>query len=120
MGMADVLDASEEFSQERQEFAHIPQWAPQKGTSPKAQLESICNTVLKAAAGVQDRLAKAKALKEPDRGMELCRIMLSVFSPALKTHGGFRAGPDGLLQFELAMTSTSEFFADLKGLHAKV
>jgi len=96
--MSEVLNASEEFSQERQDFAGVPQWTPKKGSSPKIQLESICQGILQASAGVKDELAEARALKGPEQARKLVVAMVTAAGPSLKAHGGFKSGvrPDAV------------------------
>mmetsp|Transcript_36697 Transcript_36697/g.93510 ORF Transcript_36697/g.93510 Transcript_36697/m.93510 type:complete len:386 (-) Transcript_36697:238-1395(-) len=120
--MTDVLDVSEEFSQERPpELEGVEPWRPPKGSSAKVQLEAICELLLKAADSAQHAaaLAEAKATADGARLEVLVKLWLGSLSPTLVAHG-FQAGAIGLLQFESAMASTSEFFADLKAVHGRI
>mmetsp|Transcript_22973 Transcript_22973/g.78226 ORF Transcript_22973/g.78226 Transcript_22973/m.78226 type:complete len:845 (+) Transcript_22973:83-2617(+) len=120
--MTDVLDVSEEFSQERPpELEGVEPWRPPKGGRAKVQLEAICEVLLKVAASAQHAttLTEAKATAGAGRLEVLVKLWLGSLSPTLVAHG-FQAGAIGLLQFESAMASTSEFFADLKALHGRI
>jgi len=120
--MTDVLDVSEEFSQERPpELEGVEPWRPPKGGSAKVHLEAICEVLLKNAASAQHAttLAEAKATAGAGRMEVLVKLWLGSLSPTLVAHG-FQADAIGLLQFESAMASTSEFFADLKALHGRI